>query len=170
MNLRAETRTNLKRYEVFESRLYNLIINMIDMVFFYYKNICTVQFSFRITWLHSYKVVQQAVPIIGTHINDMAWIMILNIKCMVGKVLKCKYNKWIDLLRKIWSHNCNGVCKLFFHTAIKRVFQFVCTHRCCYETIFFKKNNQLHKYLSGSKCHIKWHLNKCIHHVMFYWW
>ena len=49
MNLRAETRTNLKRYEVFESRLYNLIINMIDIVFFYYKNICKVQFSFRIT-------------------------------------------------------------------------------------------------------------------------
>ena len=43
---------------------------------------------------HSYKAVQQAVPLIATHTNDKTLIMILKkIKCNVGKELKCKYKQ-----------------------------------------------------------------------------
>ena len=52
--------------------------------------------SFLTTWGHSKKVVQQAIPIIATLINDKSFIMIKqSLKCVVGKVVKCKYKQLI---------------------------------------------------------------------------
>ena len=59
------------QYHVFDK------FNKTHMVDFY-KNIYTARFfSFHTTWRHSNKAVQQAVPLIATHVNDKALYMIL---------------------------------------------------------------------------------------------
>ena len=86
----VEKQINLRRNGIFLEQSCTLTltfwwfwyITKIDMVYFHYKShwylysARVLFFSFHTTWRHSNKVVKQAVPLIATHINDKAFIMI----------------------------------------------------------------------------------------------
>ena len=76
------------------------------LVYFHYKNIYTLRsfFSFHTTWIHCNNAVQQAVPLIATHINDKALIMI------------------------------NATATVSANKLIPEFIQFVCTHRRSHKT------------------------------------
>ena len=77
---------NLNRYEIFSEQIvhFNSQYEVFDVLLkfkwyiFIIKNINTARSFFFSpqTWLHSNKAVQHAVPLIATHMNDKALIMI----------------------------------------------------------------------------------------------
>ena len=121
MYLRVENQI----WNLFRAVMYTLIkvwcfwyITKIDMVYFHYKNIQTARssFSFHTTWSHSNKAVQQAVPFIATHINELK--LKIKIQCRKG------FNNVNISNGLFFSERC---VQTNFHNVLTGVIQFVCT-------------------------------------------
>ena len=89
-------------------------------------------FSFHTTWSHSNKAVQQAVPLIATHINELK--LKIKIQCRKG------FNNVNISNGLFFSERC---VQTNFHNVLTRVIQFVCTQCRSYKTTSFEKEQSI---------------------------